>query len=76
MFYENARPTKWVGRGVTKPVTGEVGVAHFFFLSGAWVSTEAARVFATFDEFGLLNTLAAREATDFELCSFSFGICG
>jgi hypothetical protein len=42
---------------------------HFFFLPGAWVSAEAATLFAAALDFGLLRILAALEATAFDVTS-------
>ena len=43
---------------------------YFFFLSGAWVNAEAATDFTFFGVFGLRRSLAAFEATFFEVLSF------
>lgn len=42
----------------------------YFFLLGRWVNTEPAKLFAVFEDFGLLKTLAANFPSFFDVCSF------
>ena len=45
-----------------------------FFLSGAWVSADAATLLTVFEDLGLLRSLLALEATPLDVLSFFLAI--